>query len=211
MRWTRASLVPKHYLNQCWLIVNWSPGNKFSEISIRILLFLFQKMYLKMSSAKMAAILPKGRWVKTETTMSVSTDHSPVNPLWYYVPEICMDSVWVCLVLNVYAYSVVHISHHHDSKVHGANMGPIWGRQDPGGPHVGPMNFAIWACTYMSATDTYLVRRVDKFKLLDFSMHGDSYENDIQSIASFNSRSTLIIHWIVISLVKILSFKAFSK
>ena len=31
-----------------------------------------------------------------------------------------------------------------DSKVHGANMGPIWGRQDPGGPHVGPMNIAIW-------------------------------------------------------------------
>ena len=28
-----------------------------------------------------------------------------------------------------------------DSKVHGANMGPIWGRQDPGGPHVGPMNY----------------------------------------------------------------------
>ena len=31
-----------------------------------------------------------------------------------------------------------------DSKVHGANMGPIWGRQDPGGPHVGPMDLAIW-------------------------------------------------------------------
>ena len=31
-----------------------------------------------------------------------------------------------------------------DSKVHGANMGPIWGRQDPGGSHVGPVNFAIW-------------------------------------------------------------------
>ena len=30
-----------------------------------------------------------------------------------------------------------------DIKVHGANMGPIWGRQDPGGPHIGPMNFAI--------------------------------------------------------------------
>ena len=24
-------------------------------------------------------------------------------------------------------------------------MGPIWVRQDPGGSHVGPMNFAIWA------------------------------------------------------------------
>ena len=28
-----------------------------------------------------------------------------------------------------------------DSKVHGANLGPIWGRQDPGGPHVGPWTF----------------------------------------------------------------------
>ena len=33
---------------------------------------------------------------------------------------------------------------HPDSKVNGANMGPIWGQQDPGGPHVSPMNFAIW-------------------------------------------------------------------
>ena len=31
-----------------------------------------------------------------------------------------------------------------DSKVHGANMGRIWGQQDPGGPHVGPMNVVIW-------------------------------------------------------------------
>ena len=23
-------------------------------------------------------------------------------------------------------------------------MGPTWGRQDPDGPHVGPMNLAIW-------------------------------------------------------------------
>ena len=30
------------------------------------------------------------------------------------------------------------------SKVHGNNMGPSWGRQDPGGFHVGPMNSAIW-------------------------------------------------------------------
>ena len=33
-----------------------------------------------------------------------------------------------------------------DSKVPETNMGPIWGRQDPGGPHVGPMNFAMWEC-----------------------------------------------------------------
>ena len=40
--------------------------------------------------------------------------------------------------------------HSPDSMVDGANMGPIWGRQDPGGPHVGPMNFAIWVpCVYV--------------------------------------------------------------
>ena len=30
-----------------------------------------------------------------------------------------------------------------DGKVQVANMGPTWGRQDPGWSHVGPMNFAI--------------------------------------------------------------------
>ena len=33
------------------------------------------------------------------------------------------------------------------SKAHGANMGPTWGRQDTGGPHVGHMNLAIWETT----------------------------------------------------------------
>ena len=32
---------------------------------------------------------------------------------------------------------------HPDSKAHGANVGPTWGRQDPGGTHVGHMYFTI--------------------------------------------------------------------
>ena len=41
--------------------------------------------------------------------------------------------------------SVVDInSRYPDSKVHGANMRPIWSQQGPGGPHVDPMDFAIW-------------------------------------------------------------------
>ena len=31
-----------------------------------------------------------------------------------------------------------------NSKVHVANMGPMWGPQDPGGPQVGQVNLAIW-------------------------------------------------------------------
>ena len=34
--------------------------------------------------------------------------------------------------------------HTPDSKVHGVNMGHTWGRQDPGGTHVGHMKIAIW-------------------------------------------------------------------
>ena len=37
-----------------------------------------------------------------------------------------------------------------DSKVHGANTGPVWDQQDPGGPHVGPVNFVIWDIRLLS-------------------------------------------------------------
>ena len=43
------------------------------------------------------------------------------------------------------------INSHLDSKVHVANMGHIWGRQDPGGPHVGSMKFAIWVIIQTSS------------------------------------------------------------
>ena len=36
------------------------------------------------------------------------------------------------------------LTSYRDSKVHGANTGPTWGRQDPSGPHVGHVNLAIW-------------------------------------------------------------------
>ena len=47
-----------------------------------------------------------------------------------------------------FVFCFIHYSTVPDSKVHGANMGPIWGRQDPDGPHVGPMNFVIWGVQY---------------------------------------------------------------
>ena len=36
------------------------------------------------------------------------------------------------------------LQHNPDSKVHGANMDPTWVLSAPSGPHVGPMNLAIW-------------------------------------------------------------------
>ena len=48
-----------------------------------------------------------------------------------------------------------------DSKVHGANMGPIWGRQDPGGPHelcyLGLLYWGLinWICPWWSILIRY--------------------------------------------------------
>ena len=42
-----------------------------------------------------------------------------------------------------------------DRNVHGTNMGPIWGRQDQGGPHLGPVNFAIWVPKCLSIIKTH--------------------------------------------------------
>ena len=44
-----------------------------------------------------------------------------------------------------------------DSKIHGTNVGPTWGRQDPGGPHAGHSNLAIWGVGWY----TGLLRRQD--------------------------------------------------
>ena len=72
-----------------------------------------------------------------------------VNPLIYFgfsviwIPEACdlmiersfpvVSGHLRCLLLSI-----------PDSKAHGANMGSTWDLQDPGGPHVGHMGFAIW-------------------------------------------------------------------
>ena len=50
----------------------------------------------------------------------------------------------IMLIINSTQTVRANLDYGPDSKVHGDNMGPIWGRQDPGGPLVGLMNFAIW-------------------------------------------------------------------
>ena len=63
---------------------------------------------------------------------------------------------WISLRATVPGGNYQKIQHTPDSKVNGANMGPTWGRQDPGGPRVGPMNLAIWDVSFIgSSADTW--------------------------------------------------------
>ena len=41
-----------------------------------------------------------------------------------------------CTLCDMVLYEIVWHINYPDSKIHGANMGPIWGRQDPNGPQV---------------------------------------------------------------------------
>ena len=41
-----------------------------------------------------------------------------------------------------------------------ANMGPTWGRQDPGWPHVGPVNLTIWVSNAKGQEDTLHLQRL---------------------------------------------------
>ena len=69
------------------------------------------------------------------------------------------DNYYVQIIFNWGVFPNVHIEQDiaPDSKIHGANMGPIWGRQDPAEAHVGPMNFAIWGM-YDEETICFYVR-----------------------------------------------------
>ena len=48
------------------------------------------------------------------------------------------------------------------AKFMGANMVSISGREDPGGPHVGPMNFAIWVVIGLIKMDSHLNKPVKR-------------------------------------------------
>ena len=61
-------------------------------------------------------------------------------------PHLC--TVWYWHLKGQDGYSQWLMRHTDpDSKVQGANMGPIWVLSAPDGPHVGPMNLAIWERT----------------------------------------------------------------
>ena len=78
-----------------------------------------------------------------------------------------------CIVVQIFGcgeycmckYGVVIFIRYRDNKVYGANMGLIWGRQDPGGPRVGPINFAIWVTLFLYLIPQFLSKGGIKTKL----------------------------------------------
>ena len=68
-------------------------------------------------------------------------------------------------------------------------MGPIWGRQDPGGPHVGPMNFAIWVHPEINGLSP-MIYNSSVFAVLLYILH--RHENIDEGLINVNLRGFAI-------------------
>ena len=67
-----------------------------------------------------------------------------------------MEITQICPVMrNFLEHTIDSCDGYPDNKVYGALMGPTWGRQDPGGPDVGPIKIVIWVGA-KQATNHYL-------------------------------------------------------
>ena len=61
--WFAAYSGPSHYLNQWWAIIDKTFRNKFQWNLIKIQIFSFRKMRLKMSSVIWQPFCPRGDWL----------------------------------------------------------------------------------------------------------------------------------------------------
>ena len=80
-------------------------------------------------------LITKDRWKMI--TLLCSYHHA----ICFLICSICQEICSQCRLCRILWFITGLV--YPDSKVHGAHMGTTWGRQDPGGPHVGPMNLAI--------------------------------------------------------------------
>ena len=92
--WLVAWLVPNHYLNQCWNIVNWTPRTKLQNSCIFIQENPFQNVI-----CKMAAILSRPQCDKTPGPFCVPG--FPVMPRCRF-----LNSLVMCVSLTLTTYVV---------------------------------------------------------------------------------------------------------
>ena len=71
-QWLVTYSAPSHYLNQCWVIVNWTLMNKLQWNFNQNTKLSFTKMHLKISSAKWRPFCPR----EMESKNSYKTAHS---------------------------------------------------------------------------------------------------------------------------------------
>ena len=65
---------PSHYLNQCWLIVNWTPGNKFQWNLNRNPIIFIKENAFENVVCQNGGHFVRGRWVKKKSLTHIYFD-----------------------------------------------------------------------------------------------------------------------------------------
>ena len=124
-------MLLSHHINQCWLIIKGSVSEEYHD-GVQELYppDLFRDYTFKMIK------YPKCQWANQNMHSSLALNNSAAV-LDAIAIRLLRKSKW-CTTLrdvrNVARSTLQYFLIVPDSKVHGANIGPIWGRQDPGGP-----------------------------------------------------------------------------
>ena len=106
-----------------------------------------------------------GQYVRSSNTDLLTGKYRVVYE--YFACSQCL----VYLPDKGFIYTGACVNNIPDSKVHGAIMGPILGRQDPGGPHVDPMNLAIWDRLWTALKTVFTYRGLMKQRCVKVIRH----------------------------------------
>ena len=147
----------------------------------------------------MAAILPRPQCVIGNLWITIHSTRLQPLEMKYKTPETkrTIFGTFVLILISAHFYvsrcsdTMPEIVPRRipDSKIHGANMGPIWCRQDPGGPHVGSMSFAIW-----EGLGTFFINRTSIYKqLFKFSGRCLMYFMWLKKLDTFVHKSISVI------------------
>ena len=145
--------VPKGPINNIPALVQimaWRrPGDKLlSEamvVNLPTHIYVSRPQWVKLPLTFVAPIMSFKFVLSTMRSSNMKQRYKSSNEICAALDKQCsMTCFFICNSDSCYV-----VCSNPDSKVHGANMGPIWGRLDRGGSHVGPMNFAIWEYTPM--------------------------------------------------------------
>ena len=91
--------------------------------------------------------------------------------------------IWNCLLeLMICQITIL------DSKIHGANVGPTWGRQAPGGPHVGPNETCSLGILHVNILEG------DLFDSVYFLEYGEHFAVYIPCQRTFSSKCRWIYY-----------------
>ena len=104
------------------------------------------KDYLSMLGLRLNHVSKRGWCIRSHIRRYLDLPSNVTSPAGLVHTQIYVAANGLWLTSLTTGKNITQSNPIPDSKVHGANMGPIWGRQDPCGPHVATWTLLSGIC-----------------------------------------------------------------